>query len=251
MAEWLAQGPFTLTLSAGFFGFFAHSGFLAALEEVGLLPAAVSGSSAGALVGGIWASGCDAADMTSALLTLQRQDFWDPAWGAGLLRGRMFEQKLSETLHSQRFEACRTPLSVSVYDLKSRKTEVFTSGDLVPAIRASCTFPGLFHPAQIAGRTYIDGGVADRSGLHGVPHGERVLYHHLSSRSTIRKHFKKLSWYPRRAGMLPVITQNLPRVGPFKLHRGQQAFETARDAVREALGRPIPDRGGQPHLIPT
>ena len=60
LRDWLAESPFSLAMSSGFFGFFAHTGMLAALEEAGVLPAEVAGSSAGALVAGLWASGIDA-----------------------------------------------------------------------------------------------------------------------------------------------------------------------------------------------
>ncbi len=236
-------------MSAGFFGFFAHAGFMAALEDAGIAPSGASGSSAGALVTGLWASGRSATELSGRLLELRRHDFWDPGLGAGLLRGDLFSALLDELLGADTFEACRAPLSVSVFDVAARRTEVRSRGALAPAIQASCTFPGLFHPVRIDGRTYIDGGVADRSGLMGIADGRRVLYHHLSSRSTMRKRFKRLSWYPRRAGMLPVIVNGLPRVGPFKLERGRLAFETARTALRLALDRPAGEIGGAPNVI--
>src|SRR4051794_5541513 len=56
LREHLREGPFALTMSSGFFAFFAHTGFLTVLEDEGLLPTRVSGSSAGALVAGAWAA---------------------------------------------------------------------------------------------------------------------------------------------------------------------------------------------------
>ena len=61
LREWLAEGPYTLAMSSGFFGFFAHAVVVSVLEEEGLPPARVCGSSAGALVGGLWAAGLPAA----------------------------------------------------------------------------------------------------------------------------------------------------------------------------------------------
>ena len=58
LKEWLQQAPFTLTMSAGFFSFFAHCGLASVLEEEGLVPAAITGASAGALIGACWGSGC-------------------------------------------------------------------------------------------------------------------------------------------------------------------------------------------------
>lgn len=249
LRQWLSDGPFTLTLSAGFFGFFAHAGFLRTLEENGLAPSGLSGSSAGALVGGLWASGRSAAELEDRLMGLRRTDFWDPGPGAGLLRGGLFRELLHEYLGTRHFESCRADLAISVFDVKRRTTRVLTTGELAPAIQASCTFPGLFHPVTIDGRPHIDGGVGDRAGLRGVQRGGRVLYHHLSTRSRWKKRFKKLSWFPRRDGMLPVIVSELPSVGPFTLPQGKIAYDTARRALKRALDRPMPALDGAPwHL---
>src|SRR5947209_13663229 len=94
LRDWLAEAPFSLALSAGFFGFFAHAGFISALEDAGLVPDSVTGSSAGALVGGLWASGTPAARIEAELRPLRREHFWDPAPGFGLLRGRLFRERV-------------------------------------------------------------------------------------------------------------------------------------------------------------
>ena len=163
LGDWLASAPFTLGLSSGFFGFFAHAGVLGALEQVGLRPAAVAGSSAGALSGGLWAAGVDAAEMQAELAALKRADFWDPAPGLGLLRGRLFRRRLEALLPVAAFDDCRVPLVVSVFDVLSRKTAVLQRGDLASAIHASCAVPVMFQPCWREGRPLLDG-VADSSG---------------------------------------------------------------------------------------
>jgi NTE family protein len=163
LREWLAEEPFTLALSAGFFGFFAHAGVLSALDDAGLLPERVTGASAGALVGGLWAAGLDACEISGQLTALRREDFWDPGVGLGLLRGELFRERLDAVLPVREFAQCRVPAAISTYDVFERRTRVFTSGLLAPAIRASCTFPGLFQPAWYAGRPFLDGGILDRA----------------------------------------------------------------------------------------
>lgn len=248
LREWLAARPFALSLSAGFFGFFAHAGFLAALEQAGLRPSRISGSSAGALVGGLWASGRDTEHLVDRLFALQRKDFWDPGLGAGLLRGRLFRGLLHELLDAPTFEGCRAPLTVSVFDVRRRRTRVLDRGPLAPAIQASCTFPGLFHPVWIDGRPHIDGGVADRAGLRGMPDGERVLYHHLSTSSRLRRYLRH-SGVPARSDMVSLVTEGLPRVGPFRLPRGRDAYLTAREALTRGLDRPIDTAASAPQFI--
>ncbi len=238
LRQWLEAGPFALAMSSGFFGFFAHAGMLSVLEEASLLPARVTGSSAGALVGAAWASGVDAGDFAKELLSLERRDFWDPGFGPGILRGRLFHERLERILRSETFDRCRVPFALSAFDVKTRSTHVLARGALNAAVRASCAVPLLFHPVTIEGRSYLDGGILDRPGLHGMPASEpRVLLHHLTSRSPWRHQLE----LPRRYGMITLAIEDLPRSGPFRLDEGRRAFHIARQATRRALERRIPD----------
>jgi NTE family protein len=235
LREWLRERPFSLGLSSGFFGFFAHTGLMTVLEDEGLLPARLVGSSAGALVAGLWASGLDGPRLRDELHVLRREHFWDPRPGLGLLRGRLFRERLESLLPAPTFAACRAPLAVSVFDTLSRATRVLVSGPLAPAIQASCAVPVLFQPVWVDGRPLLDGGIADRPGLDGLPRGERALYHHLASRSPWRG--ARSMQIPSRGGLLSLVIAGLPRIGPFRLEEGPRAFAAARRAAREALGQ--------------
>lgn len=234
MREWMREGPFSLAMSSGFFGFFAHCGVMTVLEDEGLIPLRLAGSSAGALVTGAWAAGLDAPDLARELMKLERSHFWDPYPGLGLLRGRLFRERLESILPRAAFEECRAPVAVSVFDLGARATRVLRTGAIAPAIQASCAVPLMFHPVRHEGALLYDGGVLDRPGLAGMPEGERVLFHHLASKSPWRASLE----VPRRSGMTTLIIEGLPRSGPFKLDEGRRAFEAARKAARAALERP-------------
>jgi NTE family protein len=238
LRDWLVAEPFLLSLSAGFFGFYAHAGFLRALIGAGLRPTSVRGCSAGALVGGLWASGRTAGDLAQVLMSIDRRDFWDPGLGLGLLKGRLFQEILERELGVATFDETPTPLTVSVFDLRRRQTVSLGEGELAAAIRASCTFPGLFHPVKIGGRSYIDGGVYDRAGHHGLEHRTRVLFHHLSSRSRTRKHVKH-TLARTQSNMVTLVCRALPAVSPFHMHRGPEAYQQAYDALSFALEHPI------------
>lgn len=238
LAEWLADAPFSVAMSAGFFGFFAHAGFVAALEERGLAPRWVTGASAGALIGGLWAAGLDGLQLRDELWRLRREHFWDPGFGAGLLRGIKFRAHLDGVLGAATFDGCRYHLALSAYDLWSRSTRALASGLLAPAIQASCTLPGLFQPVWHEGRPLLDGGILDRPGLQGMPSSERVLYHHLVSRSPWR--WSAPIW-PRRQHMTVLRLEQLPRVGPFRLEHGRQAFDAAWRKTRQALDQRVHD----------
>lgn len=229
-----------LTLSSGFFSFFAHTGFLAAIEEAGLAPGRVSGSSAGALVGASWAAGVDAPALASELETLERRDFWDPGLGAGFLRGRLFRERVEALLPSRTFERCRVPAAVSVFDVRSRSTHVLDRGPVADAICASCAVPALFQPVRIGGRAYLDGGILDRPGLAGMPETEPlVLFHHIASRSP----WRAKNPIPTRSGLITLVIEGLPRAGPFRLDEGRRAFRTALAATKRALDRPVNAHG--------
>lgn len=245
LRAWLAEGPFALALSSGFFGFFAHAGALSALEEEGLLPERLCGSSAGALAGGLWAAGLPAARLRAELLALRRADFWDPGPGAGLLRGRLLRARLEALLPVDRFEACRRPLALSAFDVWRRRTVVLDAGPLAPAIHASCAAPLLFQPVRTGGRTLLDGGILDRPGLAGLGPAPRVLYHHLASRSPWRRPGSPALRVPVRPGLRAVSTPGIPRLGPFRLERAAEAIDRAAEGMRAALAAEVP-----PGLLP-
>lgn len=252
LAEWLAAEPFCLVMSSGFFGFFAHAGMLSALEERGLMPARLGGSSAGALVAGMWASGRSAAWIGDELFRLERRDFWDPGPGLGLLRGRMFRERLEAALATSRFEDCNVPAFASTYDVVRRCVRVLDRGPLALALHASCAVPGMFHPVWIDGLPHVDGGVADRPGIRGVREGERVLFHHLASRSPWRRRGSDSMRIPERERMTTLVIPELPRVGPFRLQAGRDAFSRARDGTRLALDRRMTTTSsGAPWLSPA
>ncbi|HGG57512.1 MAG TPA: patatin, partial [Nannocystis exedens] len=190
--DWLAERPFTLVLSAGFFGFFAHTGLLAALAAAGLRPRRLVGISAGALAGGLWAAGLDAAALTEELVRLRRSDFWDPGLPlGGLLKGEKFADKLDELLRGcgvNSFADCPIPFVAIVHDVFRRRAEVVSEGPMAPAIQASCTVPLMFRPVispgrGLARRFWVDGGVSDRYGIVALAAGERTLLHALPSQS--------------------------------------------------------------------
>jgi len=228
LGDWLADAPFGLAMSSGFFAFYAHTGMLAALVARGLTPAHVAGSSAGALVAGAWAAGVPPEELAGVLERLERRDFWDPAPGAGLLAGKKFDALLRRMLPVTTFDRCHAPVRMSAFDILARRTRVLASGDLAHAIRASCAVPAMFHPVWIARRPYWDGGILDGPGIAGVPPG-RLLYHHIASRSAL----------PRRVDMVTVVLRDLPRAGPFRLAAGRLALAHARAATERALDLPI------------
>lgn len=238
LGDWLAQAPFGLAMSSGFFSFYAHTGMLEALTARGLAPAHVSGSSAGAMVTGAWAAGVPPAELATFLTTLRREDFWDPGFGAGLLAGRLFDRLLRRILPLERIEACRVPVRISAFDILARKTSVLERGDLPIAIRASCAVPAMFQPVWIDRRPHWDGGILDRPGIAGAPPG-RLLFHHISAHAPWSRANAPVLAIPSRRDMVTLVLDDLPRANPFRLDAGRRALTEARAATERALDRPI------------
>ena len=237
LREWLSAAPFTLTMSSGFFGFFAHAGVLSVLEEENLLPARVSGSSAGALIGSLWASGRTMPELTQYLFDLRKSDFWDPGPGAGLLKGKLFRTILTEISGVDDLGDCRVPVSVSAWNGFSLRTRTFSTGPFADCVYAACAVPFMFQPAWIERQPYWDGGISDRPGLLGVPANARVFYHHLQSRrkAGVSRWSRRRRTMPTRPGMRTLTIDDLPAVSPNKLQSGPLAFEKARLEMRAAL----------------
>ena len=147
----LKTEPLPVALGAGFFGFFAHLGFIEALKQEGIHISMISGSSAGALVGAIVGSNISTPDALKLLTEIPVKDIWDPGFGLGYLRWKNVENILRENLLPQ-LEDLSINIAVSTFEVRSMKTKVFTTGETAPIIRASCTPPFLVHPAKINGK---------------------------------------------------------------------------------------------------
>lgn len=238
LADWLAEEPFHLSLSSGFFSFFAHLGFISALEDENLLPSSIAGSSAGALIGGLWAAGLNMQQLQEAVFDLKKADFWDPGLGYGLLKGEKFRKLIRQLSPVSRIEDCVIPLALSVYNIHSKTSEVKRQGELADILYASCAVPVLFHPIRLNGQLYADGGIKDRPALASVKQGERVLHHHISSRSPWRRKSDPALKAPERENQVSVSLLNLPRSGPNKLQLGPAIYQQARRQTQAALKSP-------------
>ena len=225
------DSPFTLALSSGFFGFYAHVGFLKALEELQIQPTAYSGTSAGAIIGAAAAKGMNSFEIEKLISGVSRKEFWDPYPGLGFLRGRKFQQLLENEIGSD-FNQLSKPLRIPVFDIASRTTKVFTAGNLARVIRASCAVPLMFHPVRIDRRFFWDGGIQDKMGIHGIGQNEKILSHYLEgSRRDLHSIYelnrdKKLI-QARGKNLVQICLKGLPQSHPFAMNRGSEIIQAA------------------------
>ncbi|HFD11455.1 MAG TPA: patatin [Crenotrichaceae bacterium] len=235
LKDWLQSAPYTIALSSCYFGFFAHIGILSVLEDHQLLPAKLSGASAGALAGSMWASGNSSSTLSSLLFTLTRDSFWDPSPGLGLLKGERFRNTIIEMAACTTLEQCNVPIAVSTFDLFRRKTHVFTAGNLAECVYASCTVPFLFQPIRVANTLCFDGGIKDWSGSAGVGAEERLLRIALFNRNRSILNALPCAKAVDNSTCRTVTISNLIPVSPNSMHNGQAAFYQARAAMQIAL----------------
>ena len=153
-------------------------------DELGIRPHRISGTSLGAVIGALYASGMSAAAIRNLAGELLQYDprhhkaaahlkamlrwieFKDLEFGThGLFRGERFMALLQEAMGISQFEELKIPLRIVAADFWSSQQVILESGDLMPAIRASMSLPGLLTPVRLNGRVLIDG-----AGVNPVPH---------------------------------------------------------------------------------
>ena len=222
-----AFGRVGVAFSSGFFGFFAHAGFLAAFREMSIVPSAFAGASSGAIVAAMAAAEMGNSDIRDLLFNVNKDDFWDPdplpkflknalrlfRGYTGYLRGIGFE-RLLQKLPAKRFEECRYPLAISAVDVTHRKEKIFVKGDLVNAIKASGSVPMLFKPTKINGTLYLDGGISGKAPVEALADLcdlDRILIHFIASENVKKagNGFMKKRFTPWRMQHIAINTARM------------------------------------------
>lgn len=155
-----AKPKIGLALGGGAARGFAHIGVIKMLEAQGIVADYVAGTSAGAVVGSLYAGGYDAFAMQKIAVQLDEKIFAD--WtlgGRGLLKGEALQDFINQHLNKRPLEKLNKPFATVATDLNSGERVVFRTGDTGMAVRASAAVPGVFQPAQFRGRSFVDGGL--------------------------------------------------------------------------------------------
>jgi NTE family protein len=158
----------------------AHILMLETLDEMGVRPHVIAGTSIGAIIGAFYAAGLSGKEIRGLLEqffvdqheaeeniftlpeSLRWLDFIDPAFaGGGLLNSDDFIAWMGEVLPVKNFRSLKIPLKVITAELLTGREVIMESGALLPALQASMAVPGVFPPVEVKGHALVDGGVAN------------------------------------------------------------------------------------------
>lgn len=149
-----------LVLGSGGARGYAHIGVLEVLEQQGIRPDFIVGTSAGSIVGSIYASGKSAAEMREIALKLKANDVRELNVSLkGFLDGKKVEDYVNEQVHNMPLQKMKIPMYVVATELKDGTKTVFNHGNTGQAVRASASIPSMFVPTKIRNIEYVDGGL--------------------------------------------------------------------------------------------
>jgi NTE family protein len=150
-----------IALGGGFARGIAHLGVLRVLQEENIPVDYLTGTSAGAMLAIAYASGHTIPEIVKQARATRFKDFgsWKLSW-LGLASNQKLEHYPRKFLGVTTFEDLKIPLAIAATDLATGKAVYFSHGQLGPALRASCAYPGMFVPVEIDGRLFVDGFLA-------------------------------------------------------------------------------------------
>ena len=145
----------------------AHIAYIKAMEECGVCPSIISGTSSGAIVGALYAGGMKPGDIYAALENM---------FGSKKQAGSIFKmfktmsavlvtslarKYLERILPKKNFEDLDIPLKIVATNFRTLEERVFEEGDILEALMGSIAYPGVFAPQPVGGQYYVDGGATN------------------------------------------------------------------------------------------
>jgi len=149
-----------LVLGGGAVRGFAHIGVIKVLEAQGIVPDMIVGTSAGSVVGALYAAGYSGFELQKIAFRLEEESVGD--WvipDRGFIKGEALQNFINKAVQNKPIEKLRKPFAAVATDLQSGDMMVFSRGNTGMAVRASSSVPGIFQPVTISGHDYVDGGL--------------------------------------------------------------------------------------------
>lgn len=149
-----------LALGGGAAKGFAHIGVIKMLEANGIKPVVVSGTSAGSVVGAMYASGMDAYALQQKAVALDEASIRDVSlFSGGVVKGQKLQDYVNAQVGERTFEKLKKPFAAVATRLEDGERTLFVRGNVGQAVRASSSIPGVFEAVSIGKYHYVDGGV--------------------------------------------------------------------------------------------
>jgi NTE family protein len=240
-----------LVLSGGAARGFAHLGVLKALEELNLKPDIISGASAGAIAGALYADGHQPEEILEMLTQKKIFEYFRitiPKTGFFKLNGLV--EIMKKNLRAKTLEELPIPLIISVTNLSKGKPEYFQSGNLLDLVIASASIPVLFETKQVNDTIYMDGGVMDNLPVSPIQHKCRKLIGvHVNPVGKMKKmsglvqiterafHLAVAAEIDRKKQMFNYFIEpiKLEHYGLLDIHKGKEIFQIGYDEARNLL----------------
>lgn len=149
-----------LALGGGAARGFAHVGVIKTLESHGIVPSIVVGTSAGSVVGALYAGGYNGFELQKIAFQLEEGSVSDFALpDRGFIKGEQLQGFINKALQNRPIERLNKTFAAMATDLQTGEQALFRRGNTGMAVRASSSVPGVFQPVNINGREYVDGGL--------------------------------------------------------------------------------------------
>jgi len=246
---------FGLALGGGAARGIAHLGVLKVLEEEGLEPAYICGTSAGSIVGALYAGGYRWETIAEVVRSTDWRDMVQPVFPKmGLVKADKLQARLTELLDSLTFEGLGIPFCAVAVDIMSGERVRLRSGPVAPAVRASCSIPGIFEPMVEGERVLVDGGILEEVPIHSCQamgaktvlavdlnsdlstprYPENVFHVIMASFAAISRNREKLAHKEKN------VVVAFPKLADFSFHdlkRREELIAAGEISAREALPR--------------
>lgn len=166
-----------LALSGGGFKCIAQIGVIKALDEYGIQITHIAGTSAGAIIGALYAGGSDWKQIFDFVKSVNIFSLNNYAVGKpGFVDTEKFYSKFSEFFPTDSFESLKIPLFIPATNILDGSLKVFSTGELIRPILASAAFPGVFTPIKITDSYYVDGGALNNFPVDLIkPHVDQII----------------------------------------------------------------------------
>ena len=208
-----------LVLSGGGARGFAHLGVLQALNETGIYPDVISGTSAGALAGVLYCDGYTPKEIFKLMNTGSVLDYMRPTLPRyGLLQISGITKILENHLRARIFEELKIPFFVAATDLNHGEIVYFSKGELIKPVIASSSIPVLFKPVIINNIHYVDGGVMDNLPIKPIEKICRFLIGSFVNPAGYEENFSSLIGIAVRTFILNLYKEALAKSSKFDLY---------------------------------